>query len=372
MEQSGTIQKKFVILDDYFPSLKTGFRISEFNYYLDKYPFCEVFSSRYDAYIHEYTTVYPQFGNRVKSFTDFDWTGESYALFYTVFLGNANSFYFIYEMTNRPFVLELYPGGGYWINDPDVDAKLKKILLSPLLRKVIVTQRMTYDYIINNGFAPPEKIAYIYGMVTHPQYFATTGVKKYYKKDKVSFDICFVANKYMPLGIDKGYHVFIDLCKKLAPIKADIKFHIVGNFDRSDIDVFDLDGRITFYGQQDHSFFPGFYSKMDMIVSPNVPFVLIPGKNYDGFPTGCCIDAGLHNVGVFCTDLLGQNAYFINGKDICIIPPDAGIIADRILEYYRDPDKLYRMSASGGERFRAVFDFNAQMRQRASILEQYM
>ncbi|SHH59605.1 Glycosyltransferase involved in cell wall bisynthesis [Sporobacter termitidis DSM 10068] len=372
METSGFNQKKLAILDDYFPNLKTGFRVSEFNYYLNRYLNCEVFSTRYDMHFDDYAAVYPQFKDRVKSFTEFDWSGGSYALFYSVFLGNASSFYFVYEMTNTPFVFELYPGGGYWINDADVDAKLIKVLQSPLLKKVIVTQKMTYDYIINKGFVSPDKVAYIYGMVTHPEYFQAPAIKKYYKRDKSTFDICFVANKYMALGLDKGYHIFIDMCKKLAPMANDIMFHVVGGFDKTDIDVSEIENRITFYGPQDHNFFPQFYSGMDIVVSPNVPFLLIPGKSYDGFPTGCCIDAALHNVGVFCTDLLNQNEHFEHGKNIFIIPPDAGMIAGSIIEYYQDPEKLYLMSALGQTKFREVFDFNAQMSQRAAVLEQFI
>ncbi len=372
MEIGSTTQKKLTILDDYFPNLKTGFRISEFNHYLEKYPNCEVFSTRYDMHYPEYAAAYPQFRDRVKPFTLFDWTGNSTALYYTVFLSNAYSFYFIYEMTNRPFIFELYPGGGYWLNDPEIDARLIKVLQSPFMKKVIVTQKMTYDYITSRGFATPDKIAYIYGMVTHPQYFNTTIPKKFYRKDKGTFDICFVAHKYMPLGLDKGYHIFIDVCKKLATVAGDIKFHVVGNFDRDEINVSDLDGRIVFYGLRDHSFFPEFYSGMDIIVSPNAPFVLIPGKNYDGFPTGCCIDAALNNVGVFCTDILSQNVHFEHRKNIFIIPLLANDIADSIVEYYRDPDKLYTLSACGQAKFREVFDFEKQMRERVSVLEQYM
>ncbi len=369
---SGIPQKKPTILDDYFPNLKTGFRVSEFNYYLEKYPSCEVFSTRYDMHYPEYAAAYPQFKDRVKPFTMFDWSGKTDSLYYTVFLSNAYSFYFIYELGNIPFIFELYPGGGYWMNDAETDAKLIKVLQSPLFRKVIVTQKMTYDYITSRGFVTPDKIAYIYGMVTHPQYFHTELSKKFYGKNKKSFDICFVANRYMPMGLDKGYNIFIDVCKKLAAATKDIMFHVVGNFDRDEINVEGIGSRIVFYGSRDHSFFPKFYSGMDIIVSPNIPFILISGKSYDGFPTGCCIDAALHNVGVFCTDELKQNIHFKHRKNIFIIPTAASDIADSIMEYYHSPKKLYKMSACGQEKFREVFDFEKQMGERASVLEQYL
>lgn len=372
METRDTTQKKLAILDDYFPNLKTGFRVSEFNYYMNKYPSCEIFSTRYNQHHEEYAKAYPQYAGKVKPFTEFDWTGKSYSLFYTVFLANAFSFYFVYELANTPFVFELYPGGGYWINDPEIDGRLEKVLKSPLLRKVIVTQKKTYDYILEKGFTTPDKIAYIYGMVTHPQYFKPVPPKKIYGKHKKTFDICFVGNKYMALGEDKGYPVFIEMCKRLASAGKDIMFHVVGGFDRDEIDVSGISDRIIFHGPQDHSFFPEFYAGMDIIVSPNIPFVLIPGKSYDGFPTGCCIDAALHQTAVFCTDELRQNEYFTHKKDIVIIPPRAAEIADSILEYYRKPKKLYELAANGQARFRALFDFNRQMEARAAAIEQFL
>ncbi len=363
---------KLTILDDFFPNLTTGFRVSEFNYYLEKFPTCDIFSTRYDMHNAEYVAAYPQFVNRVKPFTQFDWTGKSTSLYYTVFLGNAHSFYFIYEMFNTPYVFELYPGGSFWINDPEVDAKLVKVLQSPLLKKVIVTQKMTYDYIINRGFTTPDKIAYIYGLVTHPQYFRSVPPKKHYTVEKQTFDICFVAHKYMAQGLDKGYHIFINTCKKLAAMAPNMLFHVVGNFDRTDIDIAGLENKIIFYGLKDHKFFPDFYSGMDIIVSPNAPFILIPGKNYDGFPTGCCIDAALHGVGVFCTDPLNQNVHFEHKKDIFIIPLEENAIANNIMEYYQDPQKLYLMSANGQAKFREVFNYETQMSQRAAVLQQFL
>lgn len=367
-----TSNKKIAILDDFFPNLTTGFRIAEFNYYLERFPNCEAFVHRYDNHYPEYADTYPQFKDRVKSFDQFDWTGQSYALYYTVFLSNAAHFYFAYELANTPFVFELYPGGGFWLNDDEVDAKLKKVFGSPFFRKVIVTQKITYDYIVNKGFVTPDKVVYIYGMVTYPDYFRPTVRKQYFGKDKETFDVCFVAHKYMPLGVDKGYTIVLDTYKKLKKHADNIRFHIVGNFEPYEINVNELGYRIIFYGLKDKRFFPEFFSKMDVILSPNRPFILIPGKNYDGFPTGCCIDAALHNVAVFCTDMLNMNEHFEHRKDIFFIPPDAEEITKNILEYYHDPDELYRMSARGQAKFREVFDFDKQMKARASILEQFI
>lgn len=367
-----TANNKIAILDDFFPNLTTGFRVAEFNYYLEKFQNCEVYVHRYDDHHPQYAAVYPQFKDKVKSFLQFDWTGKSYGLFYTVFLSNAAQFYFAYELANTPFIFELYPGGGFWFNDDEVDTRLIKVFSNPLFRKVIVTQKIIYDYIINRGFVTPDKVSYIYGMVTYPEYFHPTVRKQFFGKDKNTFDVCFVAHKYMPLGIDKGFMIFIDTYKKLLKAADNIRFHVVGNFEANEVDVSGVGSRIFFHGLKDKSFFPGFFSKMDIIVSPNRPFILIPGKNIDGFPTGCCIDAALHNVAVFCTDELKMNEHFNHKKDIFIINPDAEEVAENILKYYNDPAGLYRMSARGQEKFREIFDFDKQMKARASVMEQFI
>jgi glycosyltransferase involved in cell wall biosynthesis len=364
--------KKLAILDDFYPNLTTGFRIAEFNYYLERYSNSVAYVHRYDNHYPEFAATYPHLKDKVKSFYQFDGTGQSYALFYTVFLSNAAHFTWAYGLNGTPFVFELYPGGGFWLNDEAVDAKLKMVFSHPQFRKVIVTQKLTYDYIVGRDFVTPDKVAYIYGAVTHPDYFRPAVSKLYFGKEKNTFDICFVAHKYMPMGVDKGFPTFIETCKKLLKVSEDFRFHVVGNFEYNEADVKELGATIVFYGIKDKRFFPNFYSKMDVIVSPNLPFVLIPGKNFDGFPTGCCIDAALHNVAVFCTDMLHMNEHFKHEKDIFIIKPHADEIADNILEYYRNPDKLYRMSARGQAKFREVFDFNKQMEARTAVLEQFM
>lgn len=366
------MDKKIAILDDFFPNLTTGFRIAEFNYYFEKFPNFEAYVHRFDNHYPEYAATYPQFKDRVKSFYEFDWTGRSYALYYTVFLSNAAHFLWAYELAGTPFIFELYPGGGFWFNDEEVDDKLRKIFASPYFRKVIVTQKITYDYIVGRGFVTPDKVAYIYGLVTYPDYFSRTIPKKYFRKDKNTFDICFVAHKYMPKGVDKGYPVFIEACKKLLKVTEDFRFHIVGNYDASEIDVKELGSTVIFYGAKDKRFFDVFYTRMDVIVSPNQPFILIPGKNFDGFPTGCCIDAALNDVAVFCTDPLKMNEHFEHGKDIFFIKPNADEIAAGILYYYRHPDELYKLAERGRAKFREVFDFNKQMEARTAVIKQFI
>jgi glycosyltransferase involved in cell wall biosynthesis len=216
-----------------------------------------------------------------------------------------------------------------------------------------------------------EKIKFIFGGLTHKSYFETATEKRYYKKAKSTFDICFVAAKYMQYGIDKGYDVFVKVCEKLASSYVDMRFHVVGGFNESDIDVSIFKNRIKFYGYQNSDFFPDFYSSMDIILSPNLPFKLYPGS-FDGFPTGCCSDAALHGVAVFCTDPLHCNIVFKDKQDICIITENTTDIIESISYYYNHIEKLYELANNGKKKFQACFDFDRQISERIKIFNDYL
>lgn len=195
--------------------------------------------------------------------------------------------------------------------------------------------------------------------------------KKYYKSNKNTFDICFVGAKYIPRAVNKGYDVFIDVAKKLATMSKDIRFHVVGNLDETDIDVTEIKDRITFYGFRNKEFFPSFYSNMDMILSPNRPDAIIVGA-FDGFPTGCCTQAAMCGVAVFCTDIIGLNIYFTNNKDIAIISRNIDEIVQRVYWYFNNTKELYTLSENGRSKFLEVFNIDNQMKKRIEILQKAM
>jgi glycosyltransferase involved in cell wall biosynthesis len=289
-----------------------------------------------------------------------------------MFINNAYNFLPIFEMNNTPFVFELYAGGNFWLNDSLSDRMLFTVCKSPLLKKIIVNQKISYDYIIQKGYAAKDKLEFVYGAVTDSKYFDMHPVnKKYYKKDKDTFDICFVGKKYIPKGSDKGYDIFIEVCRILSRFPNNIRFHVVGNFDESEIDVSDFKDRITFYGLRNIDFFPAFHSGMDIIISPNQPSKFAPGT-FDGFPVGCWADAGLNGVGILCTDPLKQNMIFEDGRDICIIKPDVNDIIEKINYYYNNLDKLYEMSANGCKILKELYDVENQMSKRIDVLNRYL
>ncbi len=173
-------------------------------------------------------------------------------LFYCVFLNNIVKNLEWLEKFKIPFIFTLYPGGGFQVNNVEVDKKLKRIFSSAYFQKVIVTQLYTKDYLIDNGLCDPNKIYFIYGcVVPQKSIVAPLKNKEYYQRGKTTFDICFCAAKYTALGEDKGYDVFIDYAKKMAEKYEFVRFHIIGGFAEKDIDVTAILDKITFYGYQD-------------------------------------------------------------------------------------------------------------------------
>lgn len=376
-----TKRSSIVILDDIFPHLLSAFRIAEYNYYMACFPDLRIYSTAtafatigemrpFKAVVGEYENNYGQFKGRVLKFNRFKKIKTN--LIYLIFLNNAFRFVDYIDSLAIPFVFTLYPGGGFKLHQEDSDMKLRKVLSSPNFRKVIVTQKVSYHYLIDNQFCRPEQVELIYGGVLPSGKLLDRPVpKKLYKHDKATFDICFIANKYMERGVDKGYDVFIDVAVKLHELHPDISFHVVGPFDQSDVNVEKLDGSIRFHGTHKTDFFPLFYACMDLILSPNKPFVLAPGA-FDGFPTGCCIEAGLSGVAVFCTDMLGLNTAFKDGEDIVLISENVSEIVDAVLRYYHAPERLYQLSANGKKTFGDVFEIEHQMQPRVKVLNQHL
>ncbi|HEY3477194.1 MAG TPA: glycosyltransferase, partial [Anaerolineales bacterium] len=292
-------------------------------------------------------------------------------LFYFVFLGNTYRQMDLVERLAVPFVFTLYPGSLFGINNEQSDRMLRRITSSPCFRKVIVTQKITYDYLIKKKFCKPDQIEFIFGVVTPLEQMETEYRKeKHFGLNKSTLDICFVAHKYAPTGVDKGYDVFIDVARELCRRYDNIRFHVVGGFDPDVIDVTDLQDRITFYGSQEMAWFDEFYRDKDIILSPNLPFANphIHGS-FDGFPTASCVDAGLRKTAIFCTDELGLNTEFIDREEIVIIPHDTAQVTGILEYYYRNPGEIQRIAERGSRRIKQVYGYEAQILPRIKILK---
>lgn len=410
-----------IILDDFFPNLLSSFRIAEFNGYLKKFNNSIIYSisAQFDITIKKYERKFNQFQGRVLKFDDQKVLRAK--LIYLVFIDNAQKFLKFIEKNQIPFIFTLYPGGGLTLIRNSFKKKLKKIfslkvlykrfylpLLSEIkklqiknsliiifnflrfayttltydsykkifsskyFKKVIVTQKIVYNFLVKHKLCNIEDIEFIYGGVSPLHEYHTKKKKKiYYPTEKHTFDICFVAVKYMEKGLDKGYDIFIEVAKLLCEQHDNINFHVVGDFTENDINISEIKNKIKFYGFLETSEFIEFYKKQDIILSPNRPFVLEQGR-IDGFPTGSCVEAGANGVALFISDPLNQNIAFKNNEEIVIIPNDPYQIKSLINYYYKNPNMLYNLARKGTKKIEDIFNPQTQMKKRIELLSKYI
>lgn len=363
-------QRSVAVLDDCFPNLLTAFRVAEYNWYLDRFPQLKIYSTNPDfTAVHAaYAERYPQHADRVKPYEESSLDGCGFV--YMNFLNNAHYFLPTLSLHNIPFLMTLYPGGGFGLRDPESDAKLERVLDSPLLCGIIATQSVTLEYLK----AKDCKVAVydIYGGAMNPVYFEDDTKNKRTLLISDAISICFVADRYMPHGANKGYPQFIEAAKQLIREFPDLRFTVVGSFDSED---YPLDNHIreaiSFKGLLFTAELKEFFLTQDIIISPNRPFLLTSG-NFDGFPTGCCIEASLCGVAVVCSDELKLNRYYANGEDMVICEPVPDAIVKAVGELIHNPDLLRSIGASGQRVSQKVFDPIRQLGQRADLLEKYM
>lgn len=382
-----------LIIDDVFPSELSPFRYEEYMTYFNKFNNVFVMSTgtslpalkEYNGLeyvIKKFEEKNPKFKERIINFKLNDKKAtdkinlflNSYnkKLAIITFIQNVindeyNNLEFL-EKNQIPFIFTLYPGGGFVLNDEKCDEKLKRVFSSKCFKRVIVTQQLTYDYLLDNNFCKKEDIEFIYGIVT-PGKLLNTKIedKKNFGYNKENLDICFVAHKYCKNGIDKGYDLFIESAKKLVSKYSNINFHVVGGFDETDIDISEIKDHIKFYGIKDAKWFIDFYKDKDIILSPNRPFKLSSGS-FDGFPTGSCTDAMLNSVALFCSDELKLNCKFRDKKDLVIIQPNVDNIVNNVEYYYRNPNKLRELSCNGRKLVKKNYSYNEQILPRVKLL----
>jgi glycosyltransferase involved in cell wall biosynthesis len=361
-----------LVVDSFFPNPLSLFRYVEFDTYIRNYDTLayttgEDLGSFDDKNnIEFFIKSYPKKDNVKRFISERKITAK---LAVIVFLNNAIFFLPYLEKNKVPFIFTLYPGGGFWMKEKESDLKLKKIFNSPYFRKVIVTQNITQNYLLDNQFCSREDIEFIYGSPSNWEVQNVTYNRK--KSEKKTFDICFVAAKYSVKGIDKGYDIFIEVARKLSQLSDKFKFHVVGGFMENDIDISDLSNHIKFYGYLCLEELRIFYLSQDIIISPNRTNILARGA-FDGFPTGAVVEAGLCGVVMFGTDELNQNTILTDGIDFILINHDPDFIVLKVMELFCDYDRLCKISQEGSAVLRTVFSNEYQMTPRIKLIEKYL
>ncbi|MCL4747168.1 MAG: hypothetical protein KJZ83_17370 [Burkholderiaceae bacterium] len=380
----------WLVLDDFFPNLLTGFRVAEYNALLDRFRGLRIASSYgdFDRAHAGYAALYPRFAPRVVRFDPEMLAGCRFA--YLNFLNNAAQFLPWLEQHRVAFAMTLYPGGGFGLREAGSDRKLDRVLRSPLLRGLVVTQSASCDY-VGPRLRAGVPVREIFGVVANPLYFEPAPRRSWFGLGKAEFDIAFVAEKYMERGANKGFPAFVEGVERwlrtLQPQLAALsRVHVVGGFgahDWRECLPADLPGpdpaaaganaaAPRFHGSLETHALRELLSRVDLVVSPNLPFVLHEG-NFDGFPTGCCVEASLCGAAFAASDVLGLGAgRYRPGADFIAIDPDASGVASELSFAIAEPPRLRRIGAAGSETTRRLFDPAIQIGARIDFLGQLL
>lgn len=381
-----SLKADFAIIDSVFPQKKPfAFRNAEINEYLKLINDCAAIamkptdsgendSSAYRLGIDRqtfldnkngYSQYYPNNAKHVHY--QGDYKQFDIGLAYSFFLAETYLLLPFYKLHNIPFVFVLYPGGRFGLNSKKSDFMLQKIFESDQFRAVIVTQKITENYLLSKKLCDQSQIEYIYGGFVQ---FRKEEIlkRKYFGAEKPVLDICFVGAKYSDRGVDKGYDVFIDFAKTYSQLHKNVQFHVIGGFDKNDIDTATLSGRIRFYGYLTPERLKNMYANVDILISPNRPNGLFPG-NFDGFPIG--IDASYCGTALFVADELNMNIMYENGQELVVIKPTVRDVLTKIEEYYANPNHLVNLAKRGQAKTQMLFDINFQVDRRIRVFNKH-
>ena len=363
-----------LIVDDILPLDFSPFRTLEYGHYLGFFNAVLLSFEDWRLYIGNETftealaalPVGPSVKSRIRRFSEGN--GIVGRLAYVTFLDNAVILLPYFTERGLPFILQLYPGGTFDLEQAETDERLRQVLLSPLCRKVIVTQTISQHYLVDHIRCDPEKVEFIYGGVHESRIdFDFLKDKVIYGRDKDTLDLCFVAHRYGTNFATKGYDHFVTVARALAAEDPRLRFHVVGNYTADDLPLGDAAARFTFHGRRPSDFFRSFYPRMDAIIAVNRPFAQAPGA-FDGFPTGGCVEAGLHGVLNCINDPLGLNVAFTDRRDIALLDDEPEHTIALLRELLAAPQGLYDLAYAGWRKFHEVFDVDKQLWARTRII----
>ncbi len=370
-------QAPWFIIDDFFPHLLTGFRVAEYNAHLQTFGQLQIMSSLDEFSTHHsaYRALYPQYADRISTYVPDRLIAARLA--YITFLNNAHAYLDDLIRHNVPFVLNLYPGGGLGLGDAQSDQKLLRVLACPLLKDIIVTQPVVQRYLTelaqNHGLTLPP-MHMLQGVVVNPDYFnpELTRHGPRYGRGKDTLDVCFVAESYMPGAANKGFPEFKAAMQHLSDLH-NLRVHVVGGgYSSADLEVPEMTHRLNYHGRLPTAQLREFYSWMDLIVSPNRPGQLHAG-NFDGFPTGACVEAALCEVAIMATDALQQNPGYVDQQSICLLAHDDENMARQIERTIRrlasHPEELSRIARECQSLTRTLYAPEKQIGARQDILK---
>ena len=375
---TSVVRDKLLLYDTIFPSPIGTFAWEEYHNYLKMFPQANLYSlgsdfrdienqEDFDRVFENYSTSHPHLAKRVFPFRGKLPLAET-KLFFTMFLRNIYAFIDLLEAYDIPFAFTLYSGGEFGLNNQKSDQMIQRVTRSHLFRKVIVCQKTIKEYLLEKSFVKEERIEFIYGPIAQVEFVKENlKPKRFFHEEKNTFDICFIANRAMPKGENKGYDTFIETAFLLAKEDDRFRFHVFGNWSKNIIDISVIKDRIIFHGTLPLSRLLEHYKDIDIVLSPSRPFTLAPG-DIDGAPNVATIEAGVAGVAVFITDDLDQCTEYRSGEELEIIPSEPITISNRILHYFKNPQKLYKLARNGQNKMALVHGYKRQIKPRLSLL----
>lgn len=386
-----------LILDNFEPSfLHTGFRVVEFNWLLNTIPNSKLLtfshdifkfsdwqkqkirgnviwnppdsSTKYKKERKSYYKAFPLVKNKLKYMKNKSYNANAA---YMLFLYNAYFAAGFLEKNKIPFAFTLFPGGGLRLNHPFSDKMLKRVFSSPMFRGCFVPQKIIWDYLLDNKFTTPDKLYFRYGGGFFQMSKSDVLPKQWHKEDKPTFDIAFVAYKYVHQSRDKGFDLVLHSLQKLVRKYPFVHLHCVGtcNIDDFNEDFSDIIKNLHIYSSQESEFFPKFFAKMDMALGPSRVNVLDKGA-FDGFPL--MAEAGFSGVPLFVSDELKMNHNYKDKTDLVIIKPDVNDIVRKVSHYIENQQELHKIGENGAKKIQALFDINNQQQDRMFFLKKYL
>lgn len=362
-----------VIYDDLFPYKVSGFRIAELESYLKfsgGIEVCTTLSSlawlgvnqSAAAVVRDWKKSVRSLAKQltvIQSVRDVPPTRS----IYSIFLNNIFDAIEEIELRDIEFAFTLYPGGGFALHDETSDRKLERVLRSPKLFKVIVTQPVTLDYLTEKFPFSLSKVVYIYGGVLPTPRLGEA------RKLSEELQIVFVANKYHPEGLDKGFDLFCGAMNKLAEVGLRFSAHIIGPWTLEDIAKDLRKTNFTFHGAVASSDLSTMLSNFDFAVFPTRSNQLGNGT-FDGFPTGAAVEAGLAGCVVLTTNPLMQECPLTPGKDYFVIEASTDSIVEMLLTLNSDQESLNKLKKQSTHAFSQVFSLEAQIQPRLTVISE--
>ena len=161
---------------------------------------------------------------------------------------------------------------------------------------------------------------------------------------------------------------FLGAAAILAELHPRMHFAVVSDLGPQDWPVpAPLHGRITFHSPMPTAELRTFFLEQDIIISPSRRHA-VSGTEFDGFPTGSCIEAALCGVAVLSSDELNQNRDYRIGEEILVCTPASEAIAATLDPVIRDTAQLAALAEAGRRRTVTLYGVAAQLIPRTRIL----